>query len=120
MEVQVFNLPQNLRPAGMGSVAKANTPLSAAAVDASGFINVASLSRLHGMVFADQGGTLKIYFSGDGVNTDYTRTISVAASDTANSAWDQLVIAPFVKFEYTNGSAPQTVFRFYAFGRAMS
>jgi hypothetical protein len=105
---------------GIIEVASSITPLAAAAVDVGEFINCSQFSRLHGTVFADQGGTLNIHFSGDGVNIDYTRTISVGASDKVNSAWDQLVIAPYVKFEYINGSTIQGAYRFYAFGRSMS
>lgn len=105
---------------GIVGLVSSLTPLAAAAVDASDFIRCFQFSRLHGTVFADQGGTLNLHFSGDGVNTDYTRTISVGASDKVNSAWDQLVIAPYVKFEYINGSTIQGAYRFYAFGRSMS
>lgn len=105
---------------GTMPIAKSTTPLAAAAEDLGEFIEVNQLSRLCGTVYADQGGTLQIEFSNDGTNVDYIRTIAVSASDTANSAWDQMVIAPYVRFRYTNGSVEQTAYRFYAHGRAVS
>lgn len=105
---------------GTMPLATSVAPLAAAAVDLSDFIEVNQLSRLCGTVYADQGGTLQIEFSNDGTNVDYVRTIAVSASDTANSAWDQMVIAPYVRFRYTNGAVQQTVYRFHAHGRVVS
>lgn len=105
---------------GIVGIMSSITPLAAAAVDVSDFVRCFQFSRLHGTVYADQGGTLQIEFSNDGTNIDYVRTIAVSAADTANSAWDQMVIAPYVRFRYTNGASDQAAYRFYAHGRALS
>lgn len=101
-------------------LASTTTPLAGNATVNSGWMTCKFFARLVGTCFADQAGTLYIDFSGDGVNVDYTRTIAIAANDTANSAFDQLIPAPFVRFRYVNGATPSTVFRFYAYGKAVS
>jgi hypothetical protein len=96
-------------------------PLAGNASTNSGWIPCTQLTRLEGSCFADQAGTLLIEFSDDGVNVDYRRTIAIAASDLANSAWDQLIPGhPYVRFTYTNGAVAQGIFRFYAYGKAVS
>jgi hypothetical protein len=69
-------------------------------------------SRICGSVFSDQGGTLALLQSFDGVNWDIANNIAVTAN-TVNAGINQEVIAPYLSYLYSNGTVAQTVLRLH-------
>jgi hypothetical protein len=76
------------------------------------FVMTGVASRITGSIYSDQGGTLTIIESFDGVNWDIGNTITVTAG-TVGSGINQETIAPYLAFLYSNGAAAQGVFRFH-------
>ncbi len=73
--------------------------------------------NLVGTVFSDQGGTLFIEQSPEGINWDVSRSIAVAGG--TGQGFSEGLYAPFVRLRYVNGATAQTVFRLYSrFGSA--
>lgn len=80
-------------------------------------INMIQYDRLHGIVAADENGTLDIEQSIDGINWDIKETLSITGG-TAQS-FDVKVCGEFMQLTYTNGSTPQTEFRLAAYATPM-
>lgn len=84
---------------------KATPPISTGVAD-----------MISGSIYSDQGGTLEILQSFDGINWDIKDSYTVAAAtvNPSNFIPDGItVVAPYMMFLYTNGTTAQNVFRFH-------
>lgn len=106
--------------AGIQLLARATYPMPENEITESTWIPCDQFARITGAAFADQDGTLEIQFSNDRVNADWVRTIPIEANDTEKNGIDQIVLAPYVKFVFTNGPVAQTVFRMFVYVQSNS
>lgn len=69
-------------------------------------------SKVRGLVYSDQSGSLVISHSPDGVNWDVAET-AIAVTGGAGKAVEFNLLGSYWKAEYTNGATPQTEFRLW-------
>lgn len=68
--------------------------------------------QISGSVFSDQGGTIFIEQSGDGLNWDISTDYAVTASD--GKGFSEALYMPYVRVRYVNGGTNQGAFRLFA------
>jgi hypothetical protein len=84
----------------------------------SSWTNVKNATRIRGVVYADQDGTLRIEGSSDGVNydTEVNETAVTAATQPGEGVtFSQELKTPFIRVRFTNGNGGnQTEFRLWS------
>lgn len=72
------------------------------------------VTRVRGLVYTDQPGTLYIEDSADGTIWNVRSTVPAVVGKRTNSGWVNLAAdALYYRFRYVNGASPQAVFRLY-------
>lgn len=82
--------------------------LAGAAVFTSQSYNFEQYNHVRGLVQSDQGGTLVIQQSDDGIT--WVQTNSITVTGGTDTKFDDAVCAYYVRVEYTNGVTDQTSF----------
>ena len=90
-------------------LAETSTPLPASATYTGSSVETTTYTKLVGIVYSDQDGTLYIEQSIDGTNWDYADSASVTGGNA--QPVDYIVRAKYVRARYVNGSTDQTIFR---------
>lgn len=84
------------------------TPLAANGVWTSQWYKVEGYNHIRGLVKSDQGGTLVIQHSDDGVNPVQTDSITVTGGTDAK--YDEICYGNWARIKYTNGATLQGSF----------
>lgn len=74
-------------------------------------------NRIVGTFFSDKNGTFQVMQSPDGTNFDSVSTFNVTANQPFGFSVE--VVAPFVKFKFTNAATTSASIRLYAFVRTI-
>ena len=91
------------------STNSSTAPLGAALSFTGASISVEEYSTVSVSVYTDQAGSFEIQFSSNGTSWDFINSYDVAASQ--GKAQTVRVQAAFMRVVYTNGAAPQSLFR---------
>lgn len=129
-----------MNPGRVVTFARADTPLLAGGVFLSNWIQVGTdvlmkqipgggFSMVRGFINADVAGTIDIYQAwdlsdvqaitngvpgvgaGNGALLLQTSAFTSAGAGNIGTMFTMAIVAPFVRIRYTNGGAPQTIFR---------
>jgi hypothetical protein len=84
------------------------TPLAGNGVWTSQWVNVEQYNHIRGLVKSDQGGTLLVQHSDDGVNPIQTDSITVTGG--TDNKFDEICYSNWARIKYTNGATIQTIF----------
>jgi hypothetical protein len=84
-------------------------PLAGNGTWTSQWVNVEQYNHIRGLVKSDQGGTLLIQHSDDGVNPVQTDSITVTGG--TDTKFDEVCYANWARLAYTNGVTIQGTFR---------